>query len=532
MDEAPWTTIAELVADAATRFDDTEGISDGTSSRTFGELAADIFEATRALMASGTQAGDRVAIWAPNIIEFAVAALAVHCAGATMVPINTRFKGAEAAYILRRSRAKTLFTVTDFLDTDYVSMLAGQPDLDDLSEIVVLRGTATANTVSWPDFLRRAEAVTEEDRQARSDAVRPDDLCHILFTSGTTGVPKGVMLEHGAICTVYHTLGNVFDLRHGDRQLVVLPFFHSFGFHVGIIAGLMFGATILPHLVFDPAAVMQRIAEDRVTVFPGPPAIFHAMLQDPLARELDLSSLRSVTIGSAGFPPTLVEDLQRELGIERVQSGYGLTESSGTVSLCSPPDPAEVINNTVGRPLPGIEVKIVDDDGSVQPAGDPGEVLVRGYTVMRGYLDDPEETARTIDPDGWLHTGDIGLLRADGCLVITDRKKDMYSVGGFNAYPAEIEAVLSTHPAIAQVAVVGVPDSRLGETGCAFVIAAPGHGIDADEIIAWSRENMANYKVPRFVHALDAFPLNATGKVLKHELRDLAAELGLGNAIS
>jgi acyl-CoA synthetase (AMP-forming)/AMP-acid ligase II len=231
-----------------------------------------------------------------------------------------------------------------------------------------------------------------------------------------------------------------------------------------------------------------------------------------------------VTIGAAGFPPSLVEDVQRHLGVERVQSGYGLTEASGLVSLCGPPDFPEVITNTVGKPLPGIEVRIVDEENRELPANQPGEILVRGYAVMRGYLDDPEETKRAIDAAGWLHTGDIGLIREDGNLVITDRKKDMYLVGGFNAYPAEIEAMLSRHPAIAQVAVVGVPDDRLGEVGMAFVV--PNRNIEAepDEIIAWARKAMANYKVPRYVEIVSDLPRNATGKVLKPALRARAAQ--------
>lgn len=525
VEQAPWSTIPALVDDAARRFADTEGIGDGETSLTFGELAERIHEATRALMASGVEHGDRVAVWAPNMIEWVVSALAIHCAGAVLVPVNTRFKGGEAAYVLRRSKARAIFTVSDFLDADYVAMLKEQDELDDLQEIIVLRGSAPAGTVAFDDFLARAADITEAARAERSDSVRGDDVCHILFTSGTTGAPKGVVLEHAAICTVYLNLAKAFDFRHGDRQLVVLPFFHSFGLHVGIICGLMSGTTILPHLVFDIDAVMHRIADDKVTMFPGPPTIFEAMVQSPLKDELDLSSLRSVTLGGASIAPRLVEDIETQLHIERIQSGYGLTETSGTVSLCGPPHSAEVVTNTVGQPLPGLEVRVVDDQGDEVATGETGEIIVRGYVVMRGYLDDPEATADAIDEDGWLHTGDIGLLRPDGCLVITDRLKDMYTVGGFNAYPAEIEGVLARHPTIGQVAVIGVPDDRLGEVGMAFVVPAAGATVDAEEVIAWSREQMANYKAPRHIEIVDELPLNATGKVLKPELRTRAAAM-------
>src|SRR6202034_2696751 len=368
------------------------------------------------------------------------------------------------------------------------------------------------------NFLSRADEVDEGELEARRDAIKGDDLCHILFTSGTTGVPKGVMLEHEAVCNVYLNLANVFDLRHGDRVLVVLPFFHSFGLHVGILCAFMRGMTILPQGVFDADAVMQRIQDDRVTLFPGPPTVFQAMIHSPRRPEFDLSSLRCVTIGAAGFPPTLVDDIMEHLGVAEVRNGFGITESSGTVSLVPAGEPPEVIANTVGKPLPGIEVKIVDEDGHEQPAGERGEVLVRGYTIMRGYLDDPEDTAKAIDGDGWFHTGDVGLFRPDGNLVITDRIKDMFTVGGFNAYPAEIEAVLARYPSVARVAVVGVPDARLGEVGMAFVVLARTDS-DTDALVGWARQEMANYKVPRYVEVVDDLPLNAMGKVLKGDLR-------------
>jgi acyl-CoA synthetase (AMP-forming)/AMP-acid ligase II len=525
MGEAPWTTIPALVDDAAQRFPDTEALADGDVRWAFPELVAQIHAASRALIASGVAPGDRIAIWAPNVREWVVAALAVHSCGAVLVPVNTRFKAAETTYVLEKARVSRLFTVTDFLDVDYVAMLGDADPVTCLEEIVVLRGRPSGDALAWADFLARGGAVDDGARAARAAAVEGRDACHVLFTSGTTGAPKGVVLEHAQVCAVYHALAGVFGMEHGDRQLVVLPFFHSFGLHVGILAAFMVGATILPHLVFEADAVMRRIADDRVTSFPGPPSVFQAMLASPLARELDLSSLKKITIGAAGFPPRLVEDLHERFGVERVQSGYGLTESSGTVALCSPPDTPEMIANTVGRPIPGVELRIVDDEGHQLPQGQPGEVLVRGYTVMRGYLDDPEQTAAAIDPEGWLHTGDVGLLREDGNLVITDRKKDMYSVGGFNAYPAEIERIMAQHPQVGQVAVIGVPDERLGEVGMAFVIPRPGEEPDPEELVAWAREHMANYKAPRHVEVVTELPLNATGKVLKGVLREQAARV-------
>lgn len=523
MERAPWATIPQLVDDAAARFGDTEAFHDGELTLSFAELVETVHQSARALIAWGVRPGDRVAVWAPNILEWIQVALAVHCTGGVLVTVNTRFKGSEAAYVLNRSKARLIFTVSDFLGADYAAILQSRDDLESLEQIVVLRGQASGDAVPFAAFLDRAAEVTDAERASRAAAVQGGDLCHVLFTSGTTGAPKGVMLEHQAVCSVYLNLANVFDLHYGDRQLVVLPFFHSFGLHVGILCAFMRGITILPHSVFDPEAVMQRIQDDRVSLFPGPPTVFQAMIDCPRRRDFDLKSLRCVTIGSAGFPPNLVGEIMERLGVPEVRNGFGITESSGTVSLVRAGEPPEVVTNTVGRPLPGIEVKIVAEDGTEQPMGERGEVLVRGYTIMRGYLDDPEATAKAIDPDGWLHTGDVGLFRFDGNLVIVDRIKDMFTVGGFNAYPAEIESVLARHPAVARVAVVGVPDERLGEVGMAFVV--PAADTDAAALLAWGRQEMANYKVPRYVELVEELPTNATGKIQKTELRSKAAEI-------
>jgi HIP---CoA ligase len=523
---APWDTIPALIEDAARRFGHTEAFSEGAVSLDFAGLATSIRRAQKSLMRRGVERGDRVAIWAPNCLEWIQAALAVHCAGGVLVPVNTRFKGPEAADVIRRSGARLVFTVTSFLGTNYAARLQEREDIEAVEEVIVLGGPAGEGETSFEEFLAEGSVVTDSECAERAGAVRGDDLCHVLFTSGTTGRPKGVMLEHRAVCTAYNNLADVFGMRYGDRQLVVLPFFHSFGLHVGILCGFMRGISILPQQVFDPEAVMRRIQEDRVTLFPGPPTIFQSMIANPQRDDYDLSSLRCVTIGAAGFPPSLVDGIVDRLGVPEVRNGFGITESSGIVTLVPAGQPREVVATTVGRPLPGIEVKTVGGDGATLPPGGQGELLVRGYTIMRGYLDDPEATREAVDPDGWLHTGDVGYLRSDGNLVITDRIKDMFAVGGFNAYPAEIEAAMARHPSIAQVAVIGVPDERLGEVGMAFVVLAGGRppsDRENEEILAWTRREIANFKVPRYVEFVDALPLNATGKVLKTELRKIAA---------
>ncbi len=523
MSDGPWRTIPELVDDAARRFPTLEAVIEGEARWTFRDLADRVHLATRALIASGVEPGDRVAIWAPNLAEWVTAALAIHSSGAALVPINTRFKGAEAADILRRSGARMLFTVTDFLDTDYVAMIRAEPGIE-LDEIVLLHGGGIVDDVtSFDEFLARAATVDDRVREARAVAVTETDVCHVLFTSGTTGVPKGVVLGHGQVCRAYLVFTEVVDLRQGDRYLIVNPFFHSFGLHAGILACLMVGATMVPQLVFDAELVMRRIEEERITVFPGPPTVYHAILDHPARDSFDLSSLRVAILGAAALPAALVREMRHRLGMQTVVTGFGITEASGIVTMTRFDDPPEVVATTAGRPLPGVAIRIVSDDGMPVPDGDVGELLVRGYNVMREYLDDRVQTAQALDADGWLHTGDVGMIHADGNLVITDRKKDMFIVGGFNAYPAEIEGLMLRHPGIAQVAVVGVPDDRLGEVGMAYVIPAPGVPVDPDEIIGWCKQEFANYKVPRYVEILESFPLNATGKVLKYALRERAA---------
>jgi acyl-CoA synthetase (AMP-forming)/AMP-acid ligase II len=531
-------TIPELVRVAARDFGAREAVVDEDVRFDFAELGARVREASRAAISAGLVAGDRVAIWAPNCWEWIVAALGVVSAGGVLVPINTRFKGREAGYVIRRSGARMLFTVRGFLGFDYPEMLHeahgpvanGRPveGLDSLERVILLRGDPIRGTEPFAAFIHDAEHATDEEAEWRVSALGPDDLSDIIFTSGTTGKPKGVMTTHGQSLRVFEVWSGAVGLREGDRYLIVNPFFHTFGYKAGILACLMRGATIIPHAVFDAPSVLARIAEERVTALPGPPTLYQSILNHSDRTSFDLSSLRLAVTGAAVVPVALIEAMRSELGFETVLTAYGLSESTGTATICEPSDDAETIANTSGRAIPGTEVRVVDDAGAEVPRGEPGEVVIRGYNVMKGYFEDPEQTAETIDADGWLHTGDIGVMDERGYLKITDRKKDMFIVGGFNAYPAEIEGELIRHPAIAQAAVVGAPDDRLGEVGIAFVVPRARQTVVPDEVIAWAREQMANYKVPRRVEVVDALPVNASGKVLKFELREQAAKLVAG----
>jgi acyl-CoA synthetase (AMP-forming)/AMP-acid ligase II len=518
-------TIPAVVERAAARFGELEALVDDDRRLTFARLATAADEAARAYVAAGIEPGDRVAIWAPNMGAWVIAALGAFRAGAVVVTVNTRFKGDEAAHVISTAGARLLVTVTDFLGTDYVTLLAdaegGVPSC--LERTVVLAGPVPDGAIGWGDFLAAGAAVDPAVTAERAAAITPDDVSTIIFTSGTTGKPKGAMLRHEASVRAYNAWASVVGLREGDRYLIVNPFFHCFGLKAGILACLIKGATIVPHPVFDVPSVMKRVDEERITMLPGAPAVYQTILDHPDLADYDLSTLRLAVTGAATVPVEMVRRMASELTFRTIVTGYGLTEATGIATMCRHTDDPETIANTAGRAIPGVEVVVVDDDGKVLGAGQPGEVLVRGYNLMAGYFADPDATAEAIDADGWLHTGDVGVLDDAGNLRITDRTKDMFTVGGFNAYPAEIENVLMTHPSVGQVAVIGVPDHRLGEVGRAYVVPRAGATVDESELLAWARERMANYKVPRSVEIVDALPLNATGKVLKYVLRERAA---------
>lgn len=528
-----WGTVPRLVEDAALRHGGTEALVDGDLRLTYAQLAQEVDRYARGFVAAGVEAGDRVAVWGPNCAEWMLAALGLLRAGAVLVTLNTRFKGGEAAYIIGNAGASTLVTVRGFLGADYPAMLAGH-DTGSLARTILLRdeGDAAAKgpvpTIGLEAFLAAGEGVEPAESAARAAAVQPGDLSDLFFTSGTTGHPKGAVATHAQSLRTFGTWASIVGLRAGDRYLIVNPFFHTFGYKAGILACLMAGATVVPEPVFDPAAVLARIGAERISVLPGPPTLYQTLLTDPRRSAHDLSTLRLGVTGAAVVPVELVRAMGEELGFDTVLTAYGLTESCGTVTMCRRGDPPEVVSATSGRAIPGLEVRAVADGADVAP-GEPGEIVVRGYTVMAGYWGNDEATAEAIDADGWLHTGDIGVLDPDGNLTITDRVKDMFVVGGFNAYPAEIEAILRGHDAVAQVAVLGVPDERMGEVGCAYVVPTAAAAADdprsiGRSILQWSRGAMANYKAPRSVVLVDALPVNASGKVLKRELRQRHAD--------
>jgi acyl-CoA synthetase (AMP-forming)/AMP-acid ligase II len=504
-------TIPGLIARANQEFPDREAVIDDGVRWTFAELTEEIYRVAGAMIASGAERGDRVAVWAPNGRRWIAAALGAVAAGAVLVPVSTRFKGDEAAWILGKSGARLLLVANGFLGNDYLAMLRAAAPGGSALDVVTLSGDGG---LPWEEFLSRSATVPREDVLARAAAITNNDISDMFFTSGTTGRPKGVLTAHGQNIRVFRAWADGVGLRRCDRYLIINPMFHTFGYKAGVLACLIRGATMVIQHVFDAAEAVRQIEAERITVMPGPPALYASILDHPARAGADLSSLRLAVTGAAAVPAALVERVRKEMFPE-VIIAYGLTESCGTVTVGSKDASAETISRTVGRPIEGTEVIVADPRGNPLRPDENGEVLVRGYNVMRGYFEDPRATAKTIDNDGWLHTG-------DGNLRITDRLKDMFVVGGFNAYPAEIEQVLARHERISEAAVIGVPDERLGEVGRAYVVPRPPAAVTEEEVIAFCRARLANYKVPRSVKIVGALPRNAGGKVLKTQLREEA----------
>lgn len=522
----PAQTTPQALRQVAATHPHEPALIDGAIRMDWTELLDQVRIASRALIARGISPGDRVAMWAPNTYHWVIAALAAHSAGAALVPLNTRYMAAEAVDVLARVDAKALFVAGPFLGRDRAAELAASaPDLGIATIIVIpvaetaagdsgdrpAAGTSTdPATLTWDQLLEQAATVSAAAGEERAEQVSPDDISDILFTSGTTGRSKGTLVAHRQALGVVRGWVDCSTLRAGDRYLMIPPFFHNFGYKAGILACLVTGATIVPQATFDVPAALALIESEQITVLTGPPTIYQTILSHPQRAERDLTSLRVAVTGAATVPVVLIERMRDDLAFEVVITAYGLSETAGFGTMCRPEDDAATIANTCGRPIADFELRL----------SDAGEVLLRGPNVMLGYLDDPEATAEAIDADGWLHTGDIGIVDERGYLKITDRLKDMYITGGFNVYPAEIEQTLARLDGVAESAVIGVPDERMGEIGKAVVVRKAGSTLTADEVIAFAASKLANFKVPRLVEFRDQLPYSAAGKVLKRELRE------------
>lgn len=535
-------TIPALVAYAAEHFTDREALVDGPVRLSFAELAEQVRRTSAALIASGVKHGDKVAIWAPNTARWVIAALAATSVGAAMVPLNSRYRGIEAHQILSRAEARVLFVAEGFLDTSYTRLLvegAAQlgytdeahvvPGLPKLKTLVSLPAgesgapvdTAVLPLSGWDDFLAAGLGADPALVAERAAQVTAEDIADVIFTSGTTGRSKGVISAHRQSLGVSYAWADHAQITEEDRYLVVSPFSHTFGYKVGILVCLATGAAIYPMATFDLDETVRLLREEKISVIPGAPTIHQSILDHPNFPAAEETNWRLAVLGSAMVPDRLLERLRTEARVQQLTTAYGLSEAV-VVTMCRPGDSAHTVTSTAGRPTAGFEVRVVDTAGRNVPAGTAGEVLVRGENVMLGYLDDPEATAKAIDADGWLHTGDMGKLNEDGYLSIVDRIKDMFTVGGFNVYPAEVENTIGSLDGVSACAVIPQPDDRMGEVAHAVVEVLPGSQLTEQDVITHCRKWLANYKVPRSVEITAQLPRNAAGKILKRSIRPLA----------
>jgi acyl-CoA synthetase (AMP-forming)/AMP-acid ligase II len=511
-------TIPGVVMETARRRPDHLAIVDARNRLTYGQVAARMTDFAAALVAAGLNKGESVGIWLPNSAEWVIAAMGVHAAGGVIVPLNTRYKGAEVAHALGSSRARFLIHADRFLGIDYGAILDGV-ELPQLERRIAvdLEGSDSGELASLI-AQGAADAVAGAEVESRLAALSADDVSDIIFTSGTTGAPKGVVTGHGQNVRTYVEWVRATTLGPDDRYLLIWPMSHCSGYKSGWLAGAIAGATVYPEATLDIDRLIERTMAERITFLPGPPPLFQSLLRVAHKQKAGLTSLRVVGTGGTAIDPAMIEAVRAELGAEVVYAGYGLTESCGTITMIRPEDSHDMVVKSSGRAIDGVELAAMGPDGAILPTGDEGELVTRGFHVMQGYLDDPEATAAAIDGQGWLRTGDLGRLDERGFVYITGRAKDMYIVGGFNCYPAEIENAIQPHPGVREIAVIGVPDERMGEIGLAFIVREPDTAVSEEALIEWCREQMANYKIPRHIRFVDALPRNAMGKVEKFKL--------------
>jgi fatty-acyl-CoA synthase len=510
----------------------------------FADLLAEVDRAARGLLALGVRRGEHVAIWATNVPQWVILQFATARIGAVLVTINPAYRPFELDYVLRQSDAVALFLVDRFKTSDYFAMLAEVcPELANggstlmcekfpqLRSVVALQGETPRGAISWSDMLSRGDETA--DLTTLGEQLSPTDAINIQYTSGTTGFPKAATLSHRNLLYNAYYVGACQRMSEVDRICIPVPFYHCFGCVLANMCSIVYGAAmIVPAESFDPCATLSAIESERATVLYGVPTMFIAQLQHESFAKRDLSSLRTGIMSGSPCPIEIMRQVVDRMGAREITIAYGQTEASPVITQTRYDDPLELRVETVGRPLPGVEVKLVDPaDGRTLGDGEQGELCARGHVVMRGYYQNPEATAKAIDAEGWLHTGDLAVRQPNGYYRITGRIKDMVIRGGENIYPREIEEFLFTHPAIEQATVVGVPDPKYVEELCAWIKLKPGAALSDVEVRDFCRGKLAHYKVPRYVRFVEAFPQTVTGKVQKFKVRDaMIAELGLKQA--
>lgn len=538
-------TMGGLLEDTARRFPDQDALvyPDRDLRYTYREFDALTDRVARGLLRLGIGKGDHVAIWATNVPEWVVLQFATAKVGAVLVTVNTNYKSAELEYVLSQSDAMTLFLVRGFKDTDYVETVydvvpelkqnrggaLSSSKLPYLEKVIFIGDHTPEGMLAFNELESLGTDVPEAELERVKDSLDPQEVINMQYTSGTTGFPKGVMLTHKNIINNGFSIGQSMKFSEKDRLCIPVPFFHCFGCVLAVLACVPHGAAMVPVEIFNPEQVLKTIEAEKCTAVHGVPTMFIAELEHPNFESYDLSTLRTGIMAGSPCPTEVMKRVIRDMNADEITIAYGQTESSPVISQTRTDDPIELRVATVGRALPDVEVKIVDiETGQSLPPGKQGELCTRGYHVMKGYYRMPEETARAIDGENWLHTGDLAVMDENGYCKITGRIKNMIIRGGENIYPREIEEFLYTHPKISDVQIYGVPDKKYGEQVMAAVKIKEGVDVTEEEIKTFCKGRIANYKVPYYVRFVDEYPMTASGKIQKFKLREMAiAELGL-----
>jgi len=526
-------TIGDNLARTVMRVPDAEALVDVPSGRrwTYAELDADVTALALGLLASGIQAGDRIGIWSPNCPEWTLLQYATAKVGALLVNVNPAYRSHELAYVLGQSGMRMLVSAVIHKTSDYRAMVNEvRSECPDLREVVYI------GEASWDELIAAGSAATTDQLAVRMATLSPDDAINIQYTSGTTGFPKGATLSHHNILNNGYFVGELVSYTEHDRICLPVPFYHCFGMVMGSLAAVSHGAcAVIPSPSFDPAATLKAVEQERCTSLYGVPTMFIAELGLTDFASYDLTSLRTGIMAGSPCPVEVMKRVVDEMHMSEVAISYGMTETSPVSTMTRIDDDLARRTGTVGRVMPHLEVKVVDPvTGRTSPRGEPGELCTRGYSVMLGYWEQPDKTAEAIDATGWMHTGDLATMDDDGYLSIVGRIKDMVIRGGENVYPREIEEFLYTHPDIADVQVIGVPDPKYGEELMAWIVMRPGaEPLTAEGVRTFCAGQLAHYKVPRYVHVVDGFPMTVTGKIRKMEMRAEAAQiLGLADKSS
>ncbi|HIJ82412.1 MAG TPA: AMP-binding protein [Desulfuromonadales bacterium] len=532
-------TVGALLDDMAKRFPGNEALvyHERNLRLTYKEFNDTCRKVAKGLLKLGIKKGDNIAIWAYNVPEWVILQFASAKIGAILVTVNTSYKSAELEYILNQSDSTSLFMVGSFKDTNYVETLTSvvpgitatkpgelnAPNLPFLKNVIFIGEETPAGMLNFDSIIKLGAEVPDDCLSAIEATLDCHETINMQYTSGTTGFPKGVMLTHYNIVNNGFNIGECMKLSEKDRLCIPVPFFHCFGCVLGVMACVTHATTMVPVEIFDPLKVLQTVEKEKCTGVHGVPTMFIAELEHPEFKNFDLTSLRTGIMAGSNCPIEVMKKVNSEMHANEITIAYGQTESSPVITQTRTNDALELRVATVGRALPDVEVKIVDiETNETLPPGKQGELCTRGYHVMKGYYKMPEETAKAIDTDNWLHTGDLAIMDENGYCKITGRIKNMIIRGGENIYPREIEEFLYTHPKVSDIQVYGVPDKKYGEQVMAAIILKKGMSMTEDEVRDFCRDKIANYKIPKYVKFVDSYPMTASGKIQKFKMREMA----------